>query len=63
MDTNNTHQLTFLKPGRVTVIVNRCQEVIRRVAGQLIQDKKREITEGEKSGSTRAGKDLLSLLR
>jgi hypothetical protein len=60
---NNTHRLTLLKPTRVTATVNRCQEVIRRVAGQLIQEKKRTIMEGEKSGSTHVGKDLLSLLR
>jgi len=51
-----------LWPNSVTVAVNKCQEVIRRVAGQLIQDKKREIMEGEKSGNTHVGKDLLSLL-
>lgn len=42
--------------------VNRCQEVITRVAGHLIQEKKRKIEEGVKSGIEYAGKDLLSLL-
>ncbi|TFK75269.1 cytochrome P450 [Pluteus cervinus] len=39
--------------------VQRCQETIRRVAGRLIQEKKRKILDGEKSGASR---DLLSLL-
>ncbi|EGN99960.1 hypothetical protein SERLA73DRAFT_180296 [Serpula lacrymans var. lacrymans S7.3] len=42
--------------------VHRCQEVIRRVAGRLVQQKKAKISEGDKGGSTYAGKDLLSLL-
>ena len=33
------------------------------MAGQLVQEKKRKIMEGEKNGSAYAGKDLLSLLR
>jgi len=43
--------------------VKRCQEVIRRVAGHLVTEKKRKIMEGEKTGSTFVDKDLLSLLR
>lgn len=42
--------------------VRRCQEVIRRVAGQLVQENKRKILEGEKGGSGFLGRDLLSLL-
>ena len=42
--------------------VHRCQEVIHRVAGQLVQEKKRKIVDGDKAGSAYAGKDLLSLL-
>lgn len=42
--------------------VRRCQEVIRRVAGQLVQEHKRKILEGEKGGSGFLGRDLLSLL-
>ncbi|KAJ7703297.1 cytochrome P450 [Mycena rosella] len=42
--------------------VDRCQEVIRRVAGRLIQEKKQKIAEGEKSGDLYEGKDLLTLL-
>lgn len=42
--------------------VRRCQAVIRRVAGRLIQEKKRKILEAEEEASTYSGKDLLSLL-
>ncbi|KAH7916514.1 cytochrome P450 [Hygrophoropsis aurantiaca] len=42
--------------------VRRCQEVIRRVAGKLIQQKKLRIQEGEKNEIATAEKDLLSLL-
>jgi hypothetical protein len=42
--------------------VQRCQEVIRRVAGHLVKEKKRKIMEGEKSNSAFVEKDLLSLL-
>ncbi|PPQ70689.1 hypothetical protein CVT24_000171, partial [Panaeolus cyanescens] len=42
--------------------VQRCQEVIHRVAGNIIQEKKRKIFEGEVSGIPYDGKDLLSLL-
>lgn len=54
--------LNTLYPDKATITVSRCQKVIRRVAGQLVQEKKRKIMEGEKSGSAYAGKDLLSLL-
>ena len=43
--------------------MRRCQEVIRRVAGNLIQEKKRKIAEAEAEGKDYQGKDLLSLLR
>jgi len=36
--------------------------VINRVAGQLIQDKKRRIKEGKEIGVAYDGKDLLTLL-
>ncbi|KAI6033190.1 cytochrome P450 [Pisolithus orientalis] len=42
--------------------VKRCQEVIERVAGKLIQQKKSRIVEGEETGLGYAGKDLLTLL-
>lgn len=42
--------------------VQRCQEVIHRVAGNLVSEKKKKIMEGEKSGYAFEGKDLLSLL-
>lgn len=43
--------------------VKRCQSVIHRVAGHLIQEKKRKIQKGEEMGVADDGKDLLSLLR
>ncbi|KXN90645.1 Cytochrome P450 4F1 [Leucoagaricus sp. SymC.cos] len=43
-------------------IVKRCQSTIRRVAGKLIQEKKRKIEEAANYGKIYGGKDLLSLL-
>ncbi|TFK44652.1 cytochrome-450 hydroxylase [Crucibulum laeve] len=51
-----------LFPDKAVHTVKRCQRVIHRVAGELIQEKKRKIAEGEKSGSAYDGKDLLSML-
>ncbi|KAJ7430855.1 cytochrome P450 [Mycena galericulata] len=51
-----------LFPDATVRTVRRCQEVIHRVAGRLIQDKKRKIADGEKSGDPYDGKDLLTLL-
>lgn len=51
------------QPSKVSRTVEKCQEVIQRVAGNLIQEKKRKIEEGQKAGKPYAGKDLLSLLR
>lgn len=42
--------------------VAKCQTVIHRVAGKLIQEKKRKIQEAEMNGEVYQGKDLLSLL-
>ena len=42
--------------------IERCQEVIHRVAGNLIQDKKAKIAHGIQTGVPYAGRDLLSLL-
>ncbi|KAL4073854.1 cytochrome P450, partial [Scleroderma citrinum] len=42
--------------------IKRCQGVIQRVAGKLIQQKKSRIIEGEKTGAGYTGKDLLTLL-
>lgn len=42
--------------------MKKCQKVIRRVAGQLIQEKKSKIAEGEASGKGYQAKDLLTLL-
>ncbi|RXW24956.1 hypothetical protein EST38_g866 [Candolleomyces aberdarensis] len=49
-------------PSKISKTVQRCQEVIHRVAGNLIQDKKAKIEEGVKSGKPYNGRDLLTLL-
>ncbi|RPD56633.1 cytochrome-450 hydroxylase [Lentinus tigrinus ALCF2SS1-7] len=49
-------------PGQRYTVVKKSQEVIKRVAGRLIQEKKRKIEEAEKAGTTYGGKDLLSAL-
>ncbi|EJF55866.1 cytochrome-450 hydroxylase [Dichomitus squalens LYAD-421 SS1] len=49
-------------PGPRYAVVKKSQEVIKRVAGRLIQEKKRKIEEAEKAGSIYGGKDLLSAL-
>ncbi|KIJ67836.1 hypothetical protein HYDPIDRAFT_173589 [Hydnomerulius pinastri MD-312] len=54
--------LNVLFPDRRVKTLKRCQAVIRRVAGKLVQSKKSRIMEGEKSGAGYGGKDLLSLL-
>ncbi|KIK97745.1 hypothetical protein PAXRUDRAFT_824616 [Paxillus rubicundulus Ve08.2h10] len=54
--------LNVLLPDQRVKTVKRCQTVIHRVAGKLIQSKKTRIMEGEKSGSGYADKDLLTLL-
>ncbi|KAJ7262271.1 cytochrome P450 [Mycena haematopus] len=51
-----------LFPDRTVRTVQRCKEVIHRVAGRLIQEKKQKLSEGEKSGDPYDGKDLLTLL-
>jgi hypothetical protein len=43
-------------------VVHKSQEVIQRVAGQLIQQKKQKMLEGENSGKPYDGRDLLSVL-
>nr|BAK09372.1 cytochrome P450 [Postia placenta] len=54
--------IDVLFPDKAVRTVRRCQGVIRRVAGQLVQEKKRKIAEAEASGVAHQGKDLLSLL-
>ncbi|KAF9227302.1 cytochrome P450 [Gyrodon lividus] len=54
--------LNVLFPDQRVKTVKRCQAVIHRVAGKLVQSKKARIMEGEKSGSSYAEKDLLTLL-
>jgi cytochrome P450 len=49
-------------PDQATRTVRRCHKVIHRVAGHLIQEKKRKIMEGEKGGIPYDGTDVLSLL-
>ncbi|KAI0090301.1 cytochrome P450 [Irpex rosettiformis] len=51
-----------LLPSKAFKFVSRCREVIHRVAGRLIQEKKRKIMEAQAKGQTYGGKDLLSLL-
>ncbi|KAI0354829.1 cytochrome-450 hydroxylase [Trametes cingulata] len=51
-----------LWPGERYKVVKKSHEVINRVAGRLIQEKKRKIEEAEKVGSMYGGKDLLSAL-
>ena len=55
--------LGAMQPDSVTRTVRRCREIIHRVAGQLVQEKKKKVMKGEKEGSAYGGKDLLSLLR
>ncbi|OCH87337.1 cytochrome P450 [Obba rivulosa] len=54
--------IDVLFPDKKAYTIRRCQEVIRDVAGRLIQEKKRKITDAEKSGDTHNDRDLLSLL-
>ncbi|KAF7376063.1 Cytochrome P450 4F1 [Mycena sanguinolenta] len=49
-------------PDETVRTVDRCQEVIHRIAGRLIQEKKEKLSEGEKSGDPYDGRDLLTLL-
>ncbi|TCD65273.1 hypothetical protein EIP91_002834 [Steccherinum ochraceum] len=51
----------FIRDHR-TRTVERCKAVIHRVAGQLIQDKKKKILEAEMEGKIYEGRDLLTLL-
>lgn len=52
-----------LKPTRSFKAVERCRGVIERIAGQLIQEKKAKIIEGEKSGIPYQEKDMLTRMR
>ncbi|KAI0754478.1 cytochrome-450 hydroxylase [Daedaleopsis nitida] len=54
--------LDRFSPGDRFKVVKQSQETIKRVAGRLIQEKKRKIEEAEKAGSVYGGKDLLSAL-
>ncbi|KAF8993691.1 cytochrome P450 [Cyathus striatus] len=47
---------------KITRTVDHCQEVIHRVAGQLVREKTQKIMEAEKNRDTFKGRDLLSLL-
>ena len=53
----------MVQPTATTKLVARCQTVIQRVAGDLIQEKKARVAESEKGGLGLGDKDLLSLLR
>lgn len=61
--TSGTHYQLRTQPDDRVKTIQRCQAVIKRVAGQLIQEKKHKILESEKSGAMYQGNDLLSLLR
>ncbi|KAJ8456141.1 hypothetical protein ONZ45_g18812 [Pleurotus djamor] len=54
--------LNELFPDKTTKIVRKCQAIIQRDAGRLVQEKKRKFEEGERTGKPYGGKDLLSLL-
>lgn len=53
----------FVQPTATTRFVAKCQKVVERVAGKLIQEKKRKMAEAAEKGQVYQGKDLLSLLR
>ena len=52
-----------LQPDKQFLAVRQGQATIQRVASQLVQEKKRKILEGERTGKSYEGKDLLTLLR
>ncbi|KAH9932764.1 cytochrome-450 hydroxylase [Epithele typhae] len=54
--------LDRIVPGQRFGVVKRSQDTIQRVAGRLIQEKKRKIEEAERVGVPYIGKDLLSNL-
>ncbi|KAI5824209.1 cytochrome-450 hydroxylase [Schizophyllum commune Tattone D] len=54
--------LLRLFPTKKQRTVKRCQEVIRRVTGDIIQHKKRKIEEGVRDGKPYEAKDILTLL-
>lgn len=59
---NMVQMFTISQPDEAMRTIQRGQQVIHRVAGNLIQEKKRKIVEGETKGSAYEGKDLLSRL-
>ncbi|KAF9531581.1 cytochrome-450 hydroxylase [Crepidotus variabilis] len=54
--------LDLIIPDETYRTIQRCQGVIRRVAGRLIQEKKAKILQGHLDGVPYSGRDLLSLL-
>ncbi|KAF8973329.1 cytochrome-450 hydroxylase [Flammula alnicola] len=54
--------ISSLFPDSTLRTVKRCQQVIHRVAGHLIQEKKAKIAQGQEAGVPYGGRDLLSLL-
>ena len=52
-----------VQPDKTHAFVAQCQEVIKRVAGTLIQEKKRKMAQAAEKGEAYDGKDLLSLMR
>ena len=51
------------QPDQESRTIQRCRGVIERVAGKVIQEKKRKIAEAEERGKSYDGRDLLTLLR
>lgn len=51
------------QPNKTKRFVAECHKVIERVAGTLIQEKKRKMAEAAEKGEAYQGKDLLSLMR
>ncbi|EIN11806.1 cytochrome-450 hydroxylase [Punctularia strigosozonata HHB-11173 SS5] len=54
--------IDVLFPDKAVKVVRKSQAVIKRVAGELIQQKKRRMVEGERAGKPYEGRDLLSVL-
>ena len=50
------------QPDLITKTIKRCHEVIWRVAGTLIQEKKKKILDAMHNGKSCEDKDLLALM-
>jgi len=54
--------LALIQPDSATKTVKRCHKVIWRVAGTLVQEKKRKVMDTLQSGKPCEDKDLLALM-